>query len=435
MTTDWRAFAAALPPLRGSDGGFTRASIAERLPAILRETAASCARAGALPPAALAAVGELADALARNEPLAPLAAPQPEALYWDAPSAREHEGQRPLDVPWLWLENWVYKKLLDIVRESGAAAAAFDPFLWQKREAIAAAAPAFATVLPLAAAPKPDLRAALLRSLWGNRADLSLSAGVVERPGDAAADGAGAGGAASTSTPLQLAAEEAALLLSDDTAAAVELLRAAPPGGEVVVLLDNCGLELLSDLVLAHALLAGGAAARVTLLCKTAPVFVSDALEADLAPHVEAVASAGAGGAALAAALRGHLASGALRLECHAFFTSPCAWRDAPRDLLERLAPVTLAIVKGDANYRRLIGDAHWPYSTPFGAAVGFFAPCPLLALRTLKAGCGVGVPDEAAALAERAAADWRVSGRFGVAQLARPGDGGAGVGGVPSAQ
>ena len=62
-------------------------------------------------------------------------------------------------------------------------------------------------------------------------------------------------------------------------------------------------------------------------------------------------------------------------------------------------------------------------YATPFGAAVGCFAPCPLLALRTLKAGCGVGVPVEAAARAEAAAADWRVSGRFGVAQLARPGD------------
>ena len=154
--TDWRAFAAALPPLRGADGGFTRASILERLPAILRETAASCARAGALAPAALDEIGALADALARNEPLAPLASPQPEAAFWDKLSAREYEGQRPLDVPWFWLENWVYKKLLDIVRESGGASGAFDPFLWQKREALAAAAPAFAaTVLPLVAAPQP----------------------------------------------------------------------------------------------------------------------------------------------------------------------------------------------------------------------------------------------------------------------------------------
>jgi hypothetical protein len=200
-----------------------------------------------------------------------------------------------------------------------------------------------------------------------------------------------AGKVESEGAPL-LADEEAALLLCDDTAAAVALLEGGAggadgaSGGEVVVILDNCGLELLSDLVLAHALLAGAVrAAVVTLMCKTAPVFVSDALEADAAAHVDAIAGAGAAGAALAAALRGHLAAGRLRLESHSFFTSPFAWRDAPRGLLERLAPCACVVVKGDANYRRLIGDAHWPYSTPFGAAVGFFAPCPLLALRTVS--------------------------------------------------
>ena len=150
---------------------------------------------------------------------------------------------------------------------------------------------------------------------------------------------------------------------------------------------------------------------------------MSGALEADVAQHVEAIAGAGAAGAALATALHGHLAADRLRLESNAFFTSPFAWRAAPRGLLSRLVLCVCAVVKGDANYRRLLGDAHWPYSTPFGAAVGFFAPCPLLALRTLKAGCGVGVPVEAATRAAALDEHWRTSGRFGVAQLARPGE------------
>ena len=103
--------------------------------------------------------------------------------------------------------------------------------------------------------------------------------------------------------------------------------------------------------------------------------------------------------------------------------TSPRAAWEMPDDLRADLATAALCIYKGDANYRRLLGDAHWPYSTPFGAAVGFFAPCPLLALRTLKAGCGVGVPVEAATRAAALDEHWRTSGRFGVAQLARPGE------------
>jgi hypothetical protein len=78
-----------------------------------------------------------------------------------------------------------------------------------------------------------------------------------------------------------------------------------------------------------------------------------------------------------------------------------------------------LAVFKGDANYRRLLGDAHWPHATPFARVVGGHAPAPVLALRTCKAGLVVGLAPEAAAraAAERPA-DWLTSGTFAVAQL-----------------
>jgi hypothetical protein len=50
--------------------------------------------------------------------------------------------------------------------------------------------------------------------------------------------------------------------------------------GDVIIVLDNCGMELLADLALAEGLCRLGLAARVTLQCKTQPVFVSDAMEA-----------------------------------------------------------------------------------------------------------------------------------------------------------
>lgn len=47
-----------------------------------------------------------------------------------------------------------------------------------------------------------------------------------------------------------------------------------------------------------------------------------------------------------------------------------------------------LVFVKGDANYRRLIGDRRWATDIPFADVAGYF-PTRLCALRTLKAELG----------------------------------------------
>src|SRR3990170_8219336 len=67
-----------------------------------------------------------------------------------------------------------------------------------------------------------------------------------------------------------------------------------------------------------------------------------------------------------------------------------------PDDLRSELGRMALVIVKGDANYRRLLGDGHWPPTTPFEKVPAYF-PVPLVALRTLKAELIVGLqPGEA---------------------------------------
>jgi hypothetical protein len=63
--------------------------------------------------------------------------------------------------------------------------------------------------------------------------------------------------------------------------------------GEITIVLDNCGLELLSDLALADVLLAGRYAGRVVLLAKAAPVFVSDAMVKDVHRHIEFIGQLG----------------------------------------------------------------------------------------------------------------------------------------------
>ena len=51
-----------------------------------------------------------------------------------------------------------------------------------------------------------------------------------------------------------------------------------------------------------------------------------------------------------------------------------------------------LAFVKGDANYRRLLGDCQWDMTSSFQDVVGNYFPCRGCALRKLKdeIGCGM---------------------------------------------
>jgi hypothetical protein len=87
-----------------------------------------------------------------------------------------------------------------------------------------------------------------------------------------------------------------------------------------------------------------------------------------------------------------------------------------PHDLRRDLAAADLVIVKGDANYRRLVGDAHWPPATRFEHAVGYF-PAALVALRTLKSELIVGLqPGDTERLAAEDPA-WLVNGQRGVIQ------------------
>ena len=409
------------PPLRAADGGFTADTFLVRLPAIMDEMLAANPTAPA--PFAAAVRSQLCAPLRAGGLLPPPpsvldpAAEEEEGGLWGA-----HQGESERGTFW-WQENAAYRHVMQLWLAHGGAGR--DPFAAQKRAALAGAAiPFTSSVEPLLSKgegppPTPQLlRALLLRSLWGNKADLSLSSGkVVAAEVGAAAEAA-----------------EWGALLADDTARAVDVLfaavaAAAKGGGSsssssaVAIVLDNCGLELLSDLALVDALLQLGLC--VTLHAKRWPTFVSDALPCDVEAHLRWLgenAATGAGGRGAAARLQAAREEGRLRIAWNHFWNSAAASWEMPADLRRELGGCALAIVKGDANYRRLLGDRHWPHATPFQAVVGAYTPCPLLALRTCKAGLvvGVGEGEEERAKAARPE-DWLTCGVFGVAQFAEP--------------
>jgi len=238
----------------------------------------------------------------------------------------------------------------------------------------------------------------LLIALWGNRADLSLWP-------------AGETGAHTPDNPTE------AFLLADDSDAVIAHLRRAAAPRRVDFLTDNAGFELVCDLALADFLLATGTAQKIIFHLKAHPTFVSDALADDVRDTFAFLATLGGDAAQFSARLTAHLTHNRLQLRPDFFWNSPLVFWEMPPDLRRNLSAACLVISKGDANYRRLLGDCHWAFDTPFSDVVGYF-PAPLVALRTFKSEVAAGLPSAAPESLSRQDPAWLTNGKRGVIQF-----------------
>ncbi|RHY27794.1 hypothetical protein DYB32_007195, partial [Aphanomyces invadans] len=148
-----------------------------------------------------------------------------------------------------------------------------------------------------------------------------------------------------------------AYLLADDSAAVIQHL-AAHPTKPVHFINDNCGTEILLDLALADHLLT----------------------------------------------------------HSHAVWNQYRFYFELPDDVRATLATAGLVISKGDANYRRFLGDRLWPATTPLSTAAPFF-PTSFVALRTMKSDPVVGIAREVEAKLNVEDPLWRINGKRGVIQ------------------
>jgi len=87
---------------------------------------------------------------------------------------------------------------------------------------------------------------------------------------------------------------------------------------------------------------------------------------------LEALSLGGDEACALAERVRAHIADGHLQLGTHWFYTTSLFYFQLPDDLRTELAALDFVFVKGDANYRRLLGDAHWLPTASFEQATLF---------------------------------------------------------------
>jgi uncharacterized protein with ATP-grasp and redox domains len=395
------------PSLVGSEvGSFTEFTVTERMPAIARRVIAE----NNFPSEINTSLEKLATVLPTGylQPL--LNDTGGDFFAWNT-YLESYKNQRWLDVPWFFAETYFFRLILDITNYFRPGEwQGVDPFKLQKSQGLEASLDSIILLGDrvnnwldnsqlTSESNQTALIALLYFSLWGNRVDLNLwSAFETDR----------------SRFDIQT---QLAHILVDDASQVTELLTSSQ-GGRIDFVVDNAGFELVCDLCLVDFLLTSGLVNQVYLHLKPHPTFVSDAMIKDVHDTTRFLAATSHQKViSLSERLQENIGSGRLVLSDDYFWTSPLAFWEIPKSLKNELANANLIIVKGDANYRRLLGDRHWDFTSDIADIVSYL-PVPMVALRTLKSEVVVGLKPEVIEKVAKSDSSWLTNGQWGVLQL-----------------
>lgn len=306
-----------------------------------------------------------------------------------------------LDLPWFFAEVYFYRRLLEITGYYDENSPNYykDPFGKQKMTQMTQDLDAMRGLSWLVEQDDAEAHfSALLHSaLWGNRADLS---NINVKLGHAREEMEGA---------------DHLIEVIDDTSTIFSALQ--PKKIDLIYFLDNVGRELFSDLVLIEYLVRNGWVKNTTVIAKPAPFFVSDAMVDDVAASIDMmVHDSDSALRQIGCRLVDFVNDGKISMTALPYLNGYHMYEKMPAAFFSELENHHLAIMKGDANYRRMVGDRHWPAITETARLLEFF-PIPVILLRTIKAELIVGLrPGEAERISAHSP-DWLISGNYGLIQ------------------
>ncbi|XP_022662576.1 protein-glutamate O-methyltransferase-like isoform X2 [Varroa destructor] len=359
------------------------------------------------PLAALGRLSKLRNELQTNKDYVPLEDSFKDVSVWNSHLAQE-SLPRWFDGIWLMAECYFYRRIFESFQMTSKLKT-YDYFGEQKETALETSMLAVNALTGTLSASTVCLSQLIEVSLWGNKCDLSFTAG---KPTSQKAN------------PISTLETLRPNILQDDTVELIEYIYSKKKL-KVSFVLDNAAFELITDLVLMDYMMTHGLASQICIYVKMMPWFVSDALGHDVSYVIDRLEqSDSASTASLGQRCREHIASKQWTIEERTYWTLPFDYADmSHRDpqLYDELAHSDLIIFKGDLNYRKLVGDRAWKPTTKFRISLMGFEPAPLVTLRTIKTDTVTGLAEGVAEVEEKKCAEWMVSSEFAVVEFVNP--------------
>jgi len=337
-----------------------------------------------------------------NQEIKPIVEKSPDTVFWNE-CVLNNSGKTWLEIPWYFAETYFYRKLLEATGYFQPGDTFHqDPFLPGKIQSLESDIPWFETELQhFTEIPEEQRFSALFHScLWGNRADLSNFT-VKEQVQN-----------------VYYARKQNSHILTDHTCEVESIL--GKGCNRLDWICDNIGKEQLFDLATADFILNHFHCDQIVFHLKDRPFFVSDATIEDTLFTIGRLQNATQVAALnLGNRLKECMISDRIKLIASPFYTSCFMYRQLPDELRNELVYSDLVILKGDVNYRRLIDDCHWPFTTPMEKITSYF-PAPFVTLRTLKGEILVDLADGQAEEIGREDPNWLINGKRGIIRLVK---------------
>ncbi|GBP75338.1 Protein-glutamate O-methyltransferase [Eumeta japonica] len=177
------------------------------------------------------------------------------------------------------------------------------------------------------------------------------------------------------------------------------------------IVCDNAGYEFFTELCIAYFLINLKIVDKVRLHVKQFPWFISDTTPKDVQYIVDSCKTASFNKElnlpstetenkvkpfhltsdqlnVFGSKCEDYVKDGSFLIQSDDYWTLPCVFKDMKTidpELYEKLRQPMAVLVKGDLNYRKLLGDKNWIPTTEFETALEGFHPAPIIATRAVK--------------------------------------------------
>ncbi|XP_012539319.1 damage-control phosphatase ARMT1 [Monomorium pharaonis] len=371
-------------------------------------------------------ISQLKNEIVTNKPLKPLhlnTAVTNDAEEWNKYlEHRTHiEGGIPtwFNTTWLYCECYMYRALAQEIALTNTIHT-YDPFEYSKQTDFIDSIDAMDLIALYLKDiicnkeynkenSKNDFLKLLKLSLWGNRHDLSATAGAPS---------------SQTGNPLMIVESLNQNIVVNDSELVWNIInKQINKNNDIHMVLDNAGYELFTDLCLAAFLVTIIPTTKITFHVKLYPWYVSDTTVRDFLWTLDHMSKLNhhPNMQLLGKMFNNLIDNETWCIKEEPYWTGPYDFtqmKEKERNIYAQFSDAKLVIFKGDLNYRKLLGDVNFEYNTSFAAALGNFQPTNILSLRTIKSDICVGLLNDTAEFFENHK-DKLSTGEYGLIQAA----------------